>query len=176
MKITTISVIFCYMCRWCIALLPAGHGAALGDGIAPQIETHADDGAGQEDGEDHQRTDQQVEEGVEDGAAWKEKIFTLSTCTAAAHTVEYRYGAEHHGTWTYLNTLTMSCHGLCYPVPNCGSADFLSLTRRVLYTAGTAASTPALRTGWGRLSRRKWWSCRKTPVPTRPRWSAASTR
>lgn len=47
---------------------PAGHGPTLRDGVAPHVESHADDGAGQEDREHHQRADQQVEEGVEDGA------------------------------------------------------------------------------------------------------------
>lgn len=50
-------------------LLPAGHAATLCDGVAPHIETHADDGAGQEDCEHHQGADEQVEEGVEEGAA-----------------------------------------------------------------------------------------------------------
>lgn len=50
------------------------------------------------------------------------------------------------------------------------------LTHRVLCTGRTAASKPALRTGWGTLSRQKWWSCRRTRVPTPPRWSAASTQ
>lgn len=52
----------------------------------------------------------------------------------------------------------------------------MSLTRRVLCTERTAASMPALRTGWGTLSRQKWWSCRRTRVPTPPRCSAASTQ
>lgn len=52
----------------------------------------------------------------------------------------------------------------------------MSLTRRVLCTERTAASMPAPRTGWGTLSRQKWWSCRRTRVPTPPRWSAASTQ
>lgn len=50
-----------------------------------------------------------------------------------------------------------------------------SLTRRVLCTERTAASTPARRTERGTRSRRKWWSCRTTRSPTPPRWSAAST-
>ncbi len=55
----------------CVALSPAGQGPTLSDGVAPHVETHADDGAGQEDCEHHQGADQQVEEGVEDGAAGK---------------------------------------------------------------------------------------------------------
>lgn len=51
------------------SLSPARHGPALCDGVAPHVETHTDDGAGQEDREHHQGADQQVEEGVEDGAA-----------------------------------------------------------------------------------------------------------
>ena len=52
----------------------------------------------------------------------------------------------------------------------------MSLTRRVPCTGRTAASMPAPRTGWGTLSRQKWWSCRRTRVPTPPRCSAASTQ
>ena len=52
-----------------VSLSPAGHAAPLCDGVTPQVEAHTDDGAGQEDGEDHQGADQQVEKGVEDGAA-----------------------------------------------------------------------------------------------------------
>lgn len=48
---------------------PAGHGPTLCDGVAPHVETHTDNGAGQEDCEHHQGADQQVEEGIEDGAA-----------------------------------------------------------------------------------------------------------
>lgn len=64
---------------------PAGHGATLRDGVTPHVESHADDGAGQEDGEHHQRADQQVEEGVENGATEEmEKsapvIVTLQAC------------------------------------------------------------------------------------------------
>ena len=49
--------------------LPAGHAASLGDGVTPQVEAHGDDGAGQEDGENGQGANDQVQEGVEDGAA-----------------------------------------------------------------------------------------------------------
>lgn len=48
---------------------PVWHGPALSDGITPQVEAHTDDGAGQEDGEHHQGTDHQVEEGIEKRAA-----------------------------------------------------------------------------------------------------------
>lgn len=48
---------------------PVRHCATLGDGVTPQVETHAHDGAGQEDGEHHQGADHQVEEGVKEGAA-----------------------------------------------------------------------------------------------------------
>lgn len=64
-----------------------------------------------------------------------------------------------------------ACIGLCRR----GTSE-LSLTRRVLCRGRTAASTPALRTGWATLSRQKWWSCRRTRVPTPPRWTAASTQ
>lgn len=64
-----------------------------------------------------------------------------------------------------------ACIGLCWR----GTSE-LSLTRRVLCRGRTAASTPALRTGWATLSRQKWWSCRMTRVPTPPRWSVASTQ
>lgn len=47
---------------------PAGHGATLRDGVAPHVESHADNGAGQENYEHDQWADQQVEEGVENGA------------------------------------------------------------------------------------------------------------
>lgn len=46
--------------------IPVRHCAALGDGVTPQVETHAYDGAGQEDGEHHQGADHQVEEGVKE--------------------------------------------------------------------------------------------------------------
>lgn len=58
--------------EWARWSSPAGHGATLRDGVAPHVESHADDGAGQEDGEHHQRADQQVEEGVENGAAGRD--------------------------------------------------------------------------------------------------------
>lgn len=69
--LTLFSEILCY--SFCVPLSPAGHGPSLSDGITPQVETHTDDGAGQEDGEHHQGADQQVEEGIEDGAAGKQK-------------------------------------------------------------------------------------------------------
>lgn len=53
----------------CVPVSPAGHGPALSDGITPQVETHTYNCAGQEDCEHHQGADQQVEEGIEDGAA-----------------------------------------------------------------------------------------------------------
>lgn len=53
----------------CVALSRAGQGPTLSDGVAPHVETHTDDGAGQEDCEHHQGADQQVEKRVEDGAA-----------------------------------------------------------------------------------------------------------
>lgn len=56
------------MLSLCAAVSPAGQGPALRDRVTPHIETHADDGARQEDCEHHQGADQQVEEGVEDGA------------------------------------------------------------------------------------------------------------
>lgn len=58
----------------------------------------------------------------------------------------------------------------------CTSTSEVSLTHRVLCRGRTAASMPALRTEWETLSRQKWWSCRRTRVPTPPRWSAASTQ
>lgn len=64
--------------RWCAALSPARHGPTLSDGVAPQVEAHTDDGAGQEDCEYHQGADQQVEESVEDGAASKRKNRLIS--------------------------------------------------------------------------------------------------
>lgn len=54
-------------------LSPAGYGPSLSDGITPQVETHTDDGAGQEDREHHQGADQQVKKGIEDGAAGRGK-------------------------------------------------------------------------------------------------------
>lgn len=37
----------------CVALSPARHGPTLCDGVAPHVETHTDNGAGQEDCEHH---------------------------------------------------------------------------------------------------------------------------
>lgn len=51
------------------ALSPAGHGPTFGDGVTPHVETHADNGARQKDCEHRQGADQQVEKGVEYGAA-----------------------------------------------------------------------------------------------------------
>lgn len=48
---------------------PVGHGALLSDSITPHAEAHAHDGAGDEDQADHEGADQQVQEGVEEGAA-----------------------------------------------------------------------------------------------------------
>lgn len=49
--------------------LPEAMSALLRDGITPHGEAHAHDGAGDEDQEDHKGTDQEVQEGVEEGAA-----------------------------------------------------------------------------------------------------------
>lgn len=84
----------------------------------------------------------------------------------------YYLQGVRHGQKTRL--LLLSC--LCFWYWRCGSCWVLSLTRRVLCTERTAASTPARRTGWGTLSRQKWWSCRRTLVPTPPPRSAASTQ
>ena len=46
-----------------------GCGALLSDGVTPHGEAHTHDGAGNEDQEDHKGTDQEVQEGVEEGAA-----------------------------------------------------------------------------------------------------------
>lgn len=48
---------------------PVGHGALLGDGVAPHGEAHAHDGAGDEDQEHREGAGQQVQEGAEEGAA-----------------------------------------------------------------------------------------------------------
>lgn len=52
---------------------PVGHSALLRDGVTPHAEAHTHDGAGDEDEEDHRRTDQEVQEGVEEGASAKDR-------------------------------------------------------------------------------------------------------
>lgn len=57
--------------RWLIKQgpgVPVGHSALLRDGVTPHGEAHTDDGAGNEDQEDHKGTDQEVQEGIEEGA------------------------------------------------------------------------------------------------------------
>lgn len=49
--------------------IPVGCSALLGDGVTPHGEAHTHDGAGNEDQENHKGTDQEVQEGVEEGAA-----------------------------------------------------------------------------------------------------------
>lgn len=56
---------------------PAGHAAPFGNGITPQVEANTHNGAGQEHGEHHERADQQVQEGIEDGAAQMQKKILL---------------------------------------------------------------------------------------------------
>lgn len=52
---------------------PVGHSALLRDGVTPHAEAHTHDGAGDEDEEDHRRADQEVQEGVEEGASAKDR-------------------------------------------------------------------------------------------------------
>lgn len=66
----------------CATISPVRHGPTLSDGIAPQVETHADNGAGQEDGEHHQGAYHQVEEGIEKWAAGRKKKHTKSVYAA----------------------------------------------------------------------------------------------
>lgn len=73
MSSTALSKKFSVYYSFCVTLSPAGHGSSFSDGITPQVETHTNDGAGQEDREHHQGADQQVKEGIEDGAVGKGK-------------------------------------------------------------------------------------------------------
>ena len=63
---------------------PVGHGALLGDGVTPHGEAHAHDGAGDEDQEDHEGADQQVQEGVEEGAAREGGAVTMPAWVPSA--------------------------------------------------------------------------------------------
>lgn len=49
--------------------IPVRCSALLRDGVTPHGEAHTHDGAGNEDQENHKGTDQEVQEGVEEGAA-----------------------------------------------------------------------------------------------------------
>lgn len=49
--------------------IPVACRALLCDGVTPHGKAHTHDGAGNEDQEDHKGTDQQVQEGIEEGAA-----------------------------------------------------------------------------------------------------------
>ena len=67
---------------------PAGHGPTLGDGVAPQIEPHTNDGARQEDCEYDQWADQQVEKGIEDWAAGRRE---QKTCDVSITNIFLRF-------------------------------------------------------------------------------------
>lgn len=53
---------------------PAGHAPPLCDGVTPQVEAHTDDGAGEEHCEHHQGADQQIQEGIEQGTALRDRV------------------------------------------------------------------------------------------------------
>lgn len=69
---------------------PVGYGALLSDGVTPHGEAHAHNGAGDEDQEDHKGTHQEVEKGIEEGAAGRDRDAGVTAAAAQQRSPAWR--------------------------------------------------------------------------------------